>query len=92
MQDDVDKLGKIISEKERRKVNALTEKKISEWSGLGMFGMVGWSVTVSTLLGTLGGLWLDKHYPQTFSWTITCLILGLVNGCFISWRWIMKQD
>jgi predicted F0F1-ATPase subunit len=50
MQDDVDKLGKIISEKERRKVNALTEKKISEWSGLGMFGMVGWSVTVSTLM------------------------------------------
>jgi ATP synthase protein I len=54
--------------------------------------MVGWSVTVSTLLGTLGGVWLDKNYPQSFSWTVTGLILGLVSGCFIAWNWIMKQD
>jgi ATP synthase protein I len=92
MQDEDDTLGEIISEKERRKVDARNEKKRSEWFGFSMFGMVGWSVTLSTFLGTLGGIWLDKHYPQTFSWTITCLILGLVSGCAIAWNWIMKQN
>lgn len=84
--------GGIINEKEKRKLTALKDKKRSEWFGLGMFGMVGWSVTAPTFLATLGGIWLDKHYPQTFSWTITCLILGLVLGCFIAWNWLIKED
>lgn len=82
----------LISEKETRKLKALGEKKRAEWFGLGMFGMVGWSVTVPTFLGTIGGIWLDKNYPQSFSWTLTCLVLGLAAGCLIAWNWVIKQD
>lgn len=89
-EDDI--FGRIISEKEKRKLKALKEKKRAEWFGLGMFGMVGWSVTVPTFLGTAGGIWLDRHYPQSFSWTVTCLILGLVVGCLIAWKWVIKED
>lgn len=84
--------GKIISEKEKRKLKALKEKKRAEWFGFGMFGMVGWSITAPTFLSTIGGIWLDKNYPQTFSWTVTCLILGLVLGCLIAWNWIIKKN
>jgi ATP synthase protein I len=84
--------GRIISEKEKRKLKSLNEEKRSEWFGLGMFGMVGWSITAPTFLSTIGGIWLDKNYPQTFSWTVTCLILGLVVGCIIAWKWVINEN
>lgn len=83
--------SKRVAEKEIRKLKALKEKKESAWMGLGMFGMVGWSVAVPTLLGVALGIWLDKSYPQSFSWTLTCLILGLIAGCLIAWNWVIKE-
>lgn len=80
-----------VTEKENRKLKALRENKRSVWFGLGMFGMVGWSVAVPALLGTALGIWLDKTYPQSFSWTLTCLISGLIAGCLIAWNWVIKE-
>ena len=84
--------SKRIAEKEKRKLKALREKNGSVWFGLGMFGMVGWSVAVPALLGALLGIWLDKHYPETFSWTLTFLIIGLFTGSIIAWYWVTKED
>ena len=81
-----------ISVKEKRKLKALNSNNQSVWSGLGMFGMVGWSVAIPALLGAALGIWLDKKYAQSFSWTLTCLISGLVAGCAIAWNWVAKED
>lgn len=81
-----------INKKEKRKLKALHEHKESVWSGLGMFGMVGWSVAVPALLGAALGMWLDKNYLQSFSWTLTFLLSGLVAGCFMAWNWVNKED
>ncbi len=81
-----------VAKKEKRKLKALRENKRSIWFGLGMFGMVGWSVSIPVLLGAAFGMWLDKTYPQSFSWTITFLMLGLILGCLIAWHWITKED
>lgn len=89
---EVSGFSKKIAEKEKRKQKALRNNKRSVWFGLGMFGMVGWSVVVPTLLGALLGLWLDKAYPQSFSWTLTLLMLGLVLGGFIAAHWVSKED
>lgn len=62
------------------------------WSGLGMMGLVGWSVAVPTLLGVVLGLWVDKHYPGNHSWTLMLLVIGLGLGCFNAWHWIAKED
>jgi len=80
-----------VGEKERRKLKALHEKRKSVWFGLGMFGMVGWSVVVPTLLGAILGIWLDKIYPQSFSWTLSLLIIGLFIGCLIAWFWVANE-
>jgi ATP synthase protein I len=56
-----------------------------------MFGIIGWTVAVPTLLGAALGIWLDKKHPESFSWTLTCLILGLLAGCLIAWHWITKE-
>lgn len=90
--DDLKLFSKQIDEKEKRKLKALNEHKESVWSGLGMFGMIGWSVVVPSLLGAASGIWLDKNYPQSFSWTLTCLILGLVLGCIIAWNWVANEN
>ncbi|ARO87905.1 F0F1 ATP synthase subunit [Nitrosospira lacus] len=62
------------------------------WSGLGMIGLVGWSVAVPTLLGAALGIWLDKSYPARFSWTLTMLLIGMIIGCLNAWHWVAKED
>jgi ATP synthase protein I len=56
-----------------------------------MMGMVGWSVVVPTLLGAAVGLWVDKHYASSQSWTLALLIGGLSVGCINAWYWIDKE-
>ncbi len=84
-------LSKQVGEKAQRKLRAIHNDKRSVWFGLGMFGIVGWSVAVPTLLGAALGMWLDKKYAESFSWTLSCLILGLFAGCLIAWHWITKE-
>ena len=86
-----DSFSKQIAGKEKRKLKALHTKN-NVWFGLGMMGMVGWSVVVPALAGALTGVWLDKRYPQSFSWTLTLLIAGLITGSVIAWYWVDKED
>ena len=81
-----------IQEQEARKVKAQSEDKESPWLGLGMFGMIGWSIVVPSLLGTLLGLWLDHHHPVPFSWTLSLLVIGLVTGCVMAWYWVVTEE
>src|SRR5664279_2528609 len=81
-----------IAKKEKRKLTARRTGAGTVWAGLGMFGMIGWSVAIPTLLGAALGIWLDKKYPQSFSWTLTFLVIGLLAGCIIAWYWVTKED
>jgi len=76
----------------KRKLKAQKNDTSSVWSGFAVFGIVGWSITVPTLLGAIAGVWLDTGYPQSFSWTITLLLVGVVTGCAIAWKWINKEN
>jgi ATP synthase protein I len=88
---DENSFSKEVEEKAQRKLNAIHNDKRSVWFGIGMFGMVGWSVAVPTILGAVLGMWMDKKYPESFSWTLSFLILGLISGCLIAWHWITKE-
>jgi ATP synthase protein I len=81
-----------IAKKEKRKLKAQRVSSGSVWSGLGMFGMVGWSVAIPTLLGAALGIWLDKTHPESFSWALSFLMVGLITGCIIAWYWVAKED
>ncbi len=58
-----------ISTKSDRKLKARKEAK-NIWFGLGMFGMVGWSVAIPSLLGIGLGVWIDTHIQSKYSWTL----------------------
>ena len=62
------------------------------WFGLGMMGLIGWSVAIPTLLGAALGLWLDRQYPGKHAWTLALLVAGLSIGCFNAWHWVTKED
>jgi ATP synthase protein I len=62
------------------------------WFGLGMMGLIGWSVAIPTLVGAALGLWLDDHFPGTHAWTLALLMAGLAIGCLNAWHWVAQED
>jgi ATP synthase protein I len=62
------------------------------WAGLGMIGLVGWGISVPTILGVVLGIWLDRRFPAEHSWTLTLLFAGLLVGCMNAWRWIAREE
>ncbi|MDJ0704984.1 MAG: AtpZ/AtpI family protein [Leptolyngbyaceae cyanobacterium MO_188.B28] len=80
-----------VSGKAERKLKARQGKK-SVWFGLGMFGLVGWSVAIPTLLGVALGVWIDNHISSRYSWTLMLLVIGVGMGCFNAWYWVDKES
>lgn len=84
-------LGEQVGAKAARKLKARRDPQ-SVWFGLGMMGLIGWSVVVPTLLGAALGLWLDNRHLGTHSWTLALMMAGLTVGCFNAWHWVTKED
>ncbi len=57
-----------------------------------MFGLVGWSVAIPTLIGIAVGVWLDRRWPGQVSWTLTFLIIGVALGCLNAWYWVKQES
>ncbi|MBN1843119.1 MAG: AtpZ/AtpI family protein [Deltaproteobacteria bacterium] len=84
-------LCKKVGAKEARKIRARHEKYGSVWFGLGMFGLVGWSVAIPTLAGIALGVWIDLKWPSRYSWTLMLLVIGIILGCLNAWFWVMRE-
>ncbi len=81
-----------IGNKAARKLRARADDAPGVWSGLGMMGLIGWSIVVPTLLGAALGIWLDTKHPGAHPWSLALLMAGLVLGCLNAWRWVAQQD
>lgn len=66
------------------------EAQYSPLSGLGVFGVIGWSVAIPTVGGAFLGMWLNRVAPQSFSWPIALILGGVVVGAMVAWSWIDK--
>ena len=85
-------LGQEVGAKAARKLRARRHATPGVWFGLGMMGLIGWSVVVPTLLGAALGLWLDNRHPGKHAWTLALLVAGLAIGCWNAWQWVAKED
>ena len=85
-------LSQEIGTKAARKLKAQRNAAPGVWFGLGMMGLIGWSVAIPTLLGAALGLWLDQRYPGDRSWTLALLVAGLMIGCMNAWLWVSKEN
>ena len=85
-------LSQEVGAKAVRKLRARRHATQTVWFGLGMMGLIGWSVAIPTLLGAFLGIWLDQRYPGSHSWTLALLVAGLAIGCFNAWHWVARED
>ncbi|MGF1500559.1 MAG: AtpZ/AtpI family protein [Paracoccaceae bacterium] len=88
---DTDRAAGEIAEDASRQDRARRAQAPSPLRGFAVFGMVGWSIALPTVIGTLIGLWLDRSYPQSVSWTLTLLIGGAILGAVLAWRWVHRE-
>lgn len=92
MGDDREDFSRQVGRKARRRIEARREKSHDIWFWLGMFGLVGWSVSVPMLLGIALGVWLDGLLEDTISWTLTGLFVGIMLGCLNAWYWVKRES
>ena len=94
--DDVDRLDteleREVQARAARKMRARRQGDRSVWFGLGMFGLIGWSVAVPSLIGIAIGLWIDKRWSGDHSWTLMLMILGVGIGCLNAWHWVQRES
>lgn len=84
--------GQRVASETARKLRLQRQGSQGVWFGLGMSGLIGWSVSVPTLAGVALGVWLDRRHTGTFSWTLALLVAGLMIGCLNAWFWVAQQD
>ncbi|MBN1382278.1 MAG: AtpZ/AtpI family protein [Deltaproteobacteria bacterium] len=79
-----------IDKKAAHRIRVRREPDQTIWFGLGVFGVVGWSVAIPTLIGVAIGLWIDATWPSRFSWALMMLIAGVILGCMNAWFWVKR--
>ena len=62
------------------------------WFGLGMMGLVGWSIVIPTILGAALGIYVDDHNHGKYSWTLMFMLFGLILGSVNAWHWVIQQQ
>lgn len=85
-----DRFADKVARKESLRIKGLKHKDETVWFGLGMIGIVGWSVAIPTLIGIALGLWIDRTWPSPYSWALMFLIIGVVLGCINAAYWVRK--
>ena len=81
-----------VEPKEIRKLKIRQHKTPEVWFWLGMFGIVGWSIAVPTLMGVAAGVWIDTTWPSRYSWTLMLLMAGVILGCLNAWYWVTRES
>jgi ATP synthase protein I len=92
MSDDPSDFARQVAVKAARKSKAQRAGTSTIWFGLGMSGLIGWSVATPTLAGALLGAWWDRHHPGLHSRTLALLVAGLILGCANAWFWVSRQN
>jgi ATP synthase protein I len=87
-----ERFGRQVGRKERRKLRSRRGGDRSIWFWLGMMGLVGWTVSVPTLIGLAIGVWLDSFMAGRISWTLTGLVIGVAAGAAAAWYWVNKES
>lgn len=85
-------LSGTVGKKATRRIKARRTRDRNIWFGVGMFGVVGWTIAMTTIIGVVLGIWIDRTWPGPYSWTLTLLFIGLIVGCMNAWYWVNKES
>lgn len=86
-----EEVSRRVGAREMRKQRRRAEGKHDIWFGLGVFGIIGWSVALPALIALAIGIWIDHTWPGRFSWSLMLLVVGVSLGCLNAWRWVQRE-
>jgi ATP synthase protein I len=86
-----EELRRLLAAKQARKLHAMKQRDRNAWFGLGMFGLVGWSVAIPAVALTALGVWIDARHAGPYSWTLMLLVIGVALGCANAWFWVSRE-
>lgn len=75
----------------RRRQRWLREGEPSVARFIGQIGVLGWIIVAPTLFGLFIGRWLDHRFESGVFWSAPLLLIGVVIGCWLAWRWMHAQ-
>lgn len=81
-----------IDTQARRRIRSMRNGRRGVLFWVGMFGLVGWSVALPTIIGAAAGNFIDRRWDSSISWTLTLLVVGLFIGCLTAWRWLRTES
>ena len=67
------------------------EEKNRFWHYASMVGMGGWLFALPVVVGAYLGRYLDHHYAQNISWTLTLIVLGVFAGIYNLWEFLLQK-
>ncbi len=74
----------------RRKAKEARYRDRGFWKGVGVMGLVGWSVILPAVIGGFLGLWIDRQLEIKSTFSGLLAMLGLGIGCWNAWRMVSK--
>lgn len=74
------------------KIRAAGSSRNPFWEQASWLGVGGWLFVVPVVGGAYLGRWLDRRFPGSTSWTITCLVLGIAVGGYNFWHFYGRRS
>ena len=84
--------GDVVGRKAERKIKGREDRKRSPMFWAGMFGMVGWAVSLPMVVLIYVGHLLDKNYPGPIPYRLNGVLLGMALGCLNAWYWVRRES
>jgi len=92
-QEDTKTFCEQVDKKAKRRIKARMERAHNIWFGLGVMGIVGWSVAIPMLACVALGIYLDTTWSGSgITWTLILLFVGITLGCLNAWYWIKQEN
>lgn len=80
-----------VRRRRQRQQRWLREGRPSMARFIGQIGVLGWIIVAPTLIGLFIGRWLDHKFGAGIFWSAPLLVVGVVIGCWLAWRWMQEQ-
>lgn len=88
----LEELSRQLAEREERRRRRDEAWFAGFWSGLRVFGRVGWTIVTPGLAGAAAGIWLDRNWPVGFPLVLVGLGGGTILGCLSAWTWLSGEQ
>lgn len=75
----------------QRELRWLRDGDVSVARRLSQIGVLGWIFVTPMLLSIFLGRWIDGKMGSGIFWTAPLLFVGLMLGCWSSWKWMQSK-